>query len=229
MSRATGHSRVLTLCFHGIGRPRRELEPGEERFWIERERFCDILAAVKDHDRQVELTFDDANVSDYDDAFPLLTRHQLSARFFVITDRIDRAGSLSAGQIDRMDAAAMTFGIHGATHRPWPQLAAQGLLDAELDAATRRLDSLIASPVDHAAFPRGQYDRAAIIALKRRGFVRAYSVDEGWSTRRAWLRTRYSVICSDTPETVVALLDRPNATAGPWPVRPIKQAAKRWR
>ncbi|MCC2033027.1 polysaccharide deacetylase family protein [Microbacterium allomyrinae] len=229
MNAVSGRGRIMTLCFHGIGRPQRELEAGEERFWIERHRFAQILAAVNEHEREVELTFDDANVSDYDEGLPALVRHGLRARFFIITDRIDRPGSLSGEQIARMRTAGMTFGIHGATHLPWPMLAARGQLDAELDAAAGRLEPLVGDAVDHAAFPQGQYDRAVIRTLKDRRFVRAYSVDEGWSSRRAWLRTRYSVIRSDTPESVVALLENPHATTDPWPIRPMKQAAKRWR
>jgi hypothetical protein len=37
------------------------------------------------------------------------------------------------------------------------------------------------------------------------------------------------VIRDDTADSIRALLDSPNLTAGRWPVRPIKQAVKRWR
>jgi peptidoglycan/xylan/chitin deacetylase (PgdA/CDA1 family) len=225
----TPTGRIITLNFHGIGTPRRPLESGEERFWVGEEHFRDIVAMTRRHPRFVELTFDDANASDYDVAFPYLMEYGIRARFFLITDRIDAPGSLSSAQIAHMAAVGMRFGTHGATHRPWPGLAARGELGRELDDSARRIEGLTGRRVAHAAFPQGLYDRAVLNALKRRRYERAYSVDEGWSRDRAWLRTRYSVIHSDTARSVSALLDSPNLTAGPWPVRPLKQAVKRWR
>ncbi len=36
----------IGLIFHGIGTPRRDLEPGEAAFWISRDRFLDVLDLV---------------------------------------------------------------------------------------------------------------------------------------------------------------------------------------
>lgn len=222
-------SHIQTICFHGIGAPQRQLEPGEERFWITEDSFCSILEVIRSHSRMIDITFDDANSSDATIALPELVKRGLSARFFIITDRIDTAGSLSSLQIEDMAGAGMTFGTHGASHRPWPLLASEGLLGRELDESAARLEALLGTRTDHAAFPQGLYNRAVLGELRTRGFARAYSVDEGWSRRRAWLRSRYSVIHSDTAAIVGALLDDPNHTTASWPVRSIKQAVKRWR
>lgn len=230
MSRSsTAERRVQTICFHGIGHPERDLEPGEERFWIEPARYADILAAIREHPRGAEITFDDGNASDAELGLPALVESRLSARFFIITDRIDQRGSVSAAQLRELKAAGMTFGTHGASHRPWPALANARLLDDELVRSRERLTALVGGPITQAAMPQGLYNRAVLNALRHHRFTRAYSVDEGWSNRKSWLRTRYSVIHSDTPESITALLNNPNLTAPATPVRAAKLLLKRWK
>lgn len=206
----TDRSRLVSLCFHGIGQTARCLEFGEERFWIDPHRFADILEAVHAHPRLAEITFDDSNESDFSIALPALGRLNRTARFFVISDRLDSPGSLSSEHVAALNLAGMSIGTHGATHRPWPQLAWEGQLDNELSSSTQALENITSTAVTTAAFPQGKYDRQVLAALKKRGFQRAYSVDEGSSRMGSWLRSRYTVIHTDTPESVRARLDRPD-------------------
>lgn len=227
-SRNLDAGRIQTICFHGIGQPGRDLEPGEERFWIDPTVYSEIVSAIRQHPRRVDITFDDGNASDAEIGLPALLDGQLSARFFIITDRIDAPGTVSTTQLRELAGEGMTFGTHGASHRPWPALAEAGLLDDELVRSRRRLTSVVGEPIDQAAMPQGLYNRAVLTTLRRHGFTRAYSVDEGWSQRRSWLRTRYSVIHTDTPESITALLDNPNLTAPAAPIRAAKRLLKRW-
>jgi hypothetical protein len=51
------------ICFHGIGKPQRELEPDEGGYWTsvdEYKRILDEISAWPD----VRITFDDGNVTD---------------------------------------------------------------------------------------------------------------------------------------------------------------------
>lgn len=228
-AKAVSAPRVITLNFHGIGAPERDLEPGEERFWISEENFHDILDTAIAHRRYVEFTFDDSNVSDFEIGLPALLDRRLHARFFVITDRIGAPGSLSTDQIVELAQSGMTFGTHGASHRPWTQLAAENALRSELTASAKALQDIIGRPTRYAAFPQGLYNRAVLDELRSHDFLRVYSVDEGWAHAKSWMRTRYSVIHRDTGDSIRTLLDSPNTTAGRWPMRPIRQAVKRWR
>jgi peptidoglycan/xylan/chitin deacetylase (PgdA/CDA1 family) len=207
---SSDQSRRVTLCFHGIGVPRRELEPGEERFWIGLGQFEDILRAVHAHPRPVDITFDDSNDSDFTVALPLLLRLGLSAQFFVITGRLDRPGSLSRREVAAMHAAGMAIGTHGVTHRSWRALAEERMLDAELTGSVQALHEITRSPVTTAALPQGQYDRRVLAALERHGFTRVYSVDEGSSRVSSRLRSRYTVIDEDSAASVSAVIDNPD-------------------
>lgn len=225
MARAPGgQSRRVALCFHGIGAPGRELEPGEERFWIGREQFEDILRAVHAHPRTVDITFDDANESDFTEALPLLLRLGLSAQFFVITGRLDRPGSLSRREVGAMHAAGMAIGTHGVTHRSWRELAEERMLDAELTGSVQALHEITHSGVTTAALPQGQYDRRVLATLERHGFTRVYSVDEGSSRASSRLRSRYTVINEDSAASVSVIIDSPD---GPLRDRVLRAAKAR--
>jgi len=187
------------------------------------------MDAIINHPRSVEVTFDDGNFSDFEFALPVLTAASIKARFFVITNRIGAAGSLSGSNIREMSRTGMVFGTHGVSHRPWPQLAADGELDDELVSSMSVLERLTGSPIDEGAMPRGLYNRAVLTAARKNGLRRVYSVDEGSSRSGSWMCTRYSVIHSDSAESITALLDNPNLTSSSWPLRAVKQAFKRWR
>ncbi|MDQ1553096.1 MAG: hypothetical protein QOK46_174 [Microbacteriaceae bacterium] len=218
--------RVVTLCFHGIGTPGRRLEHGEERFWIGVDQFSDIMEAIRSHPRQADLTFDDSNESDFLHALPLLQRLELSARFFVITDRLDTVGSLSSEQLFAIHEAGMPVGTHGMTHESWRDLAALQMLDEELTGSAQVLENITRLAVTEAALPRGEYDRQVLAVLRRQGFDRVYSVDEGASNHSSWLRSRYTVIDHDTPSTVSAFLDNPDHSIGARLLRSAKNVVK---
>jgi peptidoglycan/xylan/chitin deacetylase (PgdA/CDA1 family) len=222
-------ARQLTFCFHGIGRPGRPLEPGEERFWISPDQFTDILAAVVEHPRDAQLTFDDANESDVTTALPALTRWGLRADFYVIANRLDTTGSLATDHVMALHGAGMTVGTHGMTHRSWRELRGRSEFDAEIKESAHIIEAVTGTPVTRAACPRGQYDRRVLQALKSRGFTRVYSVDGGTSHPSAWLQSRYTVIRDDTPATIRSRLDQPDPALRARVSARARETVKRWR
>jgi peptidoglycan/xylan/chitin deacetylase (PgdA/CDA1 family) len=222
-----GRSRVLNLCFHGIGTPRRELEPGEDRFWITPEAFEGMLDAVAG-DPGVRITFDDGNASDLEVALPALRRRGLEATFFVVAGRCGQPGSLSRDDVAELARQGMTIGSHGLRHRSWPSLD-DDELRKELVEAPRLLADAAGRPVGEAACPFGDYDRRVLTELRRADFSRVYTVDEGAANPDAWLQTRYSVRSSDTPERIAALARDPREGLAKHLERSVKQAVKRWR
>jgi len=86
------------LCFHGIGVPRRSLEDGEARYWIDRDalRWVLDLAAA---DPNVRVSFDDGNASDIEIGLEELLQRGLRASFFPLAGRLNKAGS--AGRCGR--------------------------------------------------------------------------------------------------------------------------------
>lgn len=196
----SGH--VFNLCFHGIGTPGRALEVDEELYWVEVGQFEEMLAVVRRHPF-IRVTFDDGNASDAEHALPELCRHGLTATFFVCAGRLDRAGSLSSAGARELVRAGMTIGSHGLAHRPWRTVDDEDLR-AEMNAS-RIIASVSGAPVREASCPFGSYDRRVLRALRRHGFSRVYTVDEGHARSNAWLQTRYTVRRSDSPADIERL------------------------
>lgn len=182
---------MIILNFHGVGRPERSLDPGEERFWISEDAFTEIVAFILRAAMPIGLTFDDGNASDFRICAPLIARHGLQAEFFPLAGRLGQAGCLSASDLQRLCKLGMTIGSQGFGHVDWRQLDAAGRKQ-ELVTARSILAEACGHPIAAAAVPFGAYNRAVLHALKESGYRRVYSSDGG-QAGTGWLRPRYSV------------------------------------
>lgn len=216
--------RLVNLCFHGVGEPARELEPDEEQYWIDVDRFEDLLD-VAAADRSIRLTFDDGNLSDRTVALPALLERGLTASFFVIAGRLDCAGSLAPTDLRALADAGMSIGSHGLEHRAWRGLGAPAL-NEELDGAVAMLAAASGRPIHAAACPYGSYDRRVLTALRRRGFASVYTVDRRSSNPADWLQARYVIRDGDTPDDV-RRFGREGRARSVW--QATKGTVKRWR
>lgn len=218
--------RVVNICFHGIGVPGRELEPGEDVYWIEQDTFAEILGLVAGRP-EVRLSFDDANASDAEIALPELVGRGLTATFFVVAGRLDQPGSLTRQQVRQLRAAGMGIGNHGMTHCPWRGLDPHQQHE-ELVAAREDIAELIGEPVLDAALPLGRYDRRVLSRLRSLGYRSVHTSDRRWAREGQWLQPRYSVHRGDTAASVAGdLLHPPSVTARTRGA--LVATAKRWR
>ena len=201
---------LTNICFHGIGHPRRDLEPGEGRYWVEPDLYHRVLDEIAETP-DVRVSFDDGNVSDVEIALEGLLQRGLRATFFVLAGRVGRSGSLDRGGIVELCRQGMVVGTHGMDHRSWRGLPPDGR-DRELVQARRQIEELTGSPVDLAALPLGQYDRALLSHLKREGYAAVHTSDRRPAREGAWIQPRYSVRQDDTLESVrSAVLAGPGA------------------
>ena len=178
------------IILHGIGTPARTLEPGEDRFWLSRDRFLQVLDRIAAAGEAAPvITFDDGNASDAEIALPALAERGLSAIFFLLAGRIDTPGSLSAQDVRAIAGAGHLIGLHGHDHVDWRRLDPAGRA-REWVTARERLAELAGRPVDLAAAPFGLYDRRTIQHLQAAGFGALYTSDRGRARGDAFLRPR---------------------------------------
>jgi peptidoglycan/xylan/chitin deacetylase (PgdA/CDA1 family) len=218
-------SHVVNVLFHGIGTPRRALEPGEEKYWVDVERFHELLDEALSWPN-VAISFDDSNSSDLEYALPALQRRKAQATFFIIAGRMGTAGSLDTSDVRTLRDAGMPIGTHGMHHRPWRGLRATEVEEEFVDARARLQDAL-GTVVDQAACPLGRYDRAVLGRLRALGYRRVFTSDRRPVRPSAWLQARYSVYADDTARTLRAAVFERSALQ-----RVRAQAAgavKRWR
>lgn len=217
---------TVNVCFHGIGTPARELEPGEDRYWIDVDTFHRVLDDVATWP-SVRISFDDGNASDVEIGLPALVERGLPADFFVLAGRLGAPGSLDDAAVKELATAGMTIGTHGMRHVPWRGLSAAET-GAELVEARTRIAAAAGVEVDAAACPLGRYDRRLLADLRRLGYRRVFTSDRRAAKADAWLQPRFSVRSGDTAESF-----RAEALTPPPLVRQARSAAvgliKRWR
>ncbi|MEV6302490.1 polysaccharide deacetylase family protein [Actinoplanes sp. NPDC051861] len=209
---------IINICFHGIGTPQRELEPGEDRYWISEDLFHAVLDEIRAWPN-VRISFDDGNTSDVEIGLPALVERGLTADFFVLSSRLESAGSLDAEAVRLLHRSGMRIGTHGMWHRPW-----RGMTDTEahdeLVLARDRLSDVAGVPVDQAACPLGRYDRELLTRMRRLGYTRVFTSDRRKARSDAWLQPRYSLRREDTVDSL-----RAEALVGPGVLTRLKLEA----
>jgi len=218
--------RAINLTFHGVGDPGRPLGAGEADVWVSREQFLDLLDSVADR-AHVQITFDDGNASDVEQALPALRERGLDATFFVVAGRLGTTRFLDADGVRELAAAGMTIGSHGMRHRPWRGLDDSALREELLDAKTI-LEGIVERPVLQAACPFGAYDRRVLHGLRKTGYQRVFTSDRGTSRSHDFLQARNSLGPHDAADVLerIGSLDSSRYRALP---RRAKLAVKRWR
>jgi peptidoglycan/xylan/chitin deacetylase (PgdA/CDA1 family) len=188
---------LVNLCFHGIGAPRRPMEPGEDAYWIGIDVLHGLLDEVAD-DPRVRISFDDGNSSDVELGLPALLERGLRATFYVVAGRLDQKGSLSGAEVRYLHDAGMEIGTHGMDHRSWRGLDRADAQRELVDARRRLEDTLGDVPVRHAALPLGRYDRRLLGQLRQLDYESVQTSDRRWCSPGAWLQPRFSVRAGET-------------------------------
>jgi peptidoglycan/xylan/chitin deacetylase (PgdA/CDA1 family) len=171
-------SAPFIINFHGIGRPIRAFEPGEEPYWISHDRFVEVLELITrapsaDH---ISVTFDDGNASDHEIAAPLLNAMGIKASFFVLAAKLGQPGYLSLEQVRELDATGHLVGSHGLDHVPWTLLK-DDQLRAETASSREILEDVLGKAVCSVAIPFGRYNRKVLRAVRKAGYRYIYSSD----------------------------------------------------
>ena len=215
----------FNVCFHGIGTPVQEREPGEASYWVTDDSFrtiLDWLASVP----TVAISFDDGNRSDVEVALPALVERGLVASFFPVVGRLGDAWSVSPGDVKELVSAGMEVGSHGLNHLPWSGLHGNAA-HAEIIQPRHVLEDLLGRRVDRVAAPLGRYDRHALALLRASGCAQVNVSDQRPARPGAWVQPRFSVRADDT----VASL-RARMLASLHPARRVRNgmasALKRW-
>jgi peptidoglycan/xylan/chitin deacetylase (PgdA/CDA1 family) len=215
----------FTVCFHGIGTPGLEREPGEATYWVTHDRFRGILDWLTEVPG-VALSFDDGNRSDVDVALPALAERGLVASFFPVVGRLGDPWSLSPRGVEELVASGMDVGSHGLNHLPWSGLRGQAAR-TEIVHPRHALEDLLGCRVDRAAAPLGRYDRYTLALLRGSGFAEVNVSDQRPARPGAWVQPRFSVRADDT---VASLRARMLASLAP--ARRVRNSAvsavKRW-
>lgn len=134
-----------------------------------------VACGVRLPAKPVLLTFDDASAGQYTRAIPVLRRHHFVATFFAMTVVLGKPGWLSRGQVRALDRSGMTIAAH-----TWDHTAVQKYSGLEwlkqLDEPKAELAKIVGHPIRLFAYPFGEWDRRALLQLRRAGFTAAFQL-----------------------------------------------------
>jgi peptidoglycan/xylan/chitin deacetylase (PgdA/CDA1 family) len=126
----------------------------------------------------VVLSFDDALLSQYTNALPVLARYGAPAAFFVMpgfSDGVHRY--MGERELKALHDAGLEVEAHTCHHANLVRLAPRGdgPLMAELLDCKRRIESIIGAPVDYLAYPDGATSPTVLNAVARAGYRAAFT------------------------------------------------------
>ena len=131
--------------------------------------------------RSFVITFDDGYQSVYENAFPVLQRHGMSATVFLTvadkpgansSDRLpplENRTMLSWDEIHEMQRCGISFGAHTLTHQDLTRLAAHQM-ETEIYRSKAIIEDALGTAVSYFAYPYGQFDH------RTRAFVQQHFV-----------------------------------------------------
>lgn len=139
--------------------------------------------------RAVVLTFDDGTEDTYTYAYPILTRYRVPATVLMISDHVDRPGSLAQHQLRQMAADGITIGSHTAHHAYLPDLP-MAQVHEELERSKRDLEASLQQPVEFLSYPGGGFTPAVAQAAREAGYRAACTTNRGF---RRWPVDRWAL------------------------------------
>ncbi len=129
--------------------------------------------------KSVILTFDDGYVDFYQNAYPVLLKHQARATMFLIVNFIDKPGYLTWIQIEEMkNNGLVSFESHTLTHPRLSRISADQQI-SEITESKKILEQRLGRPVNFFAYPYGDLNNQVASVVKNAGYVGAVTTAEG--------------------------------------------------
>ncbi len=120
----------------------------------------------------VAVTFDDGNVNNYLNAFPILKEYKIPATIFMVSDYIGKPGYLIKKQIREMSKEGIEFGSHTRSHVNLKDASKQ-LIENEIRRSKMAIEAATRKPVTVFSFPFGEKNDYAVEVLKKNGYKAA--------------------------------------------------------
>ena len=125
----------------------------------------------------IVLTFDDGEMNNYDEAWPVLRFCKFPAYFFITVNRIGRLGYMGWKELRDLSQAGMTIGSHGLNHEFLTNLSPEQLKKELLDSRLA-LEQSLRKEVRAFSVPRGFYNEAILTMAKDSGYEQVFVSDE---------------------------------------------------
>jgi peptidoglycan/xylan/chitin deacetylase (PgdA/CDA1 family) len=181
-------SSPLVLMYHGItsepSQVPEDRETGAGLYDVSLENFKAQMSCLKDKGhvsvlfedfktingpKGVVISFDDGELNNFRNAFPVLKDFGWKAYFFVIVKRIGKKGYMDWKELKELRKAGMVIGSHGLSHEILTNLL-DSQMEEELRASKKNLEINLGEPIEAISIPRGFCNDRIIDTAYRLGY-----------------------------------------------------------
>jgi peptidoglycan/xylan/chitin deacetylase (PgdA/CDA1 family) len=139
-------------------------------------------------EKPVMLSFDDADLSQFEVAKPLLDQYGFKAAFFIMTVVLNKPGYMKRDHIRQLSDEGHVIGSHTWDHMNVKKMAEHDW-EIQIDKPSRQLREITGKPIVYFAYPFGLWDRNAETGITQRVFKAAFQL----SAKRDSLQPLYSI------------------------------------
>lgn len=153
------------------------------------------------------ITFDDGNLDNYTNAFPIMKKYGFTGVLYIVVNYIGQPNYLNVDQIKEMAAAGWEVGSHSETHQDL--LANPDNMRTEIVQSRKDLEDRLGVPILTFAYPFGSTNSSAIDYAHFAGYIAAmgasgFTADQ-W-TSNLFVLQRCQIKGSDDAKTFIRFL-----------------------
>ncbi len=182
------------LAYHSIGD--RVKEAGAGFYCVSEDAFRHQIEYLRGKD--VMITFDDGDITNYTKAYPILKEFGIKAHFFIICGWVGAPGYMNWEQIKELSDSGMIIGSHGMTHRILTELNDVELYH-ELRESKRVLEENLSCSIDTLSIPRGFCSQKVMNKATEIGYKTIFTSDDRIVVRSDWDLDRFISVINNGP------------------------------
>jgi len=124
-------------------------------------------------EKSVMITFDDNDLTQYENAVPVLKKHGFKGVFFIMTVTIGRPRYMNKTQLKELSDAGNVIGNHTWDHHNVKKYQGEDWV-TQIEKPSKILKEITGKEVEHFAYPFGLWNSEAFPELEKRGIKAAY-------------------------------------------------------
>lgn len=168
------------LMYHGVTSPTspspENRETGADLYDVSAVNFRAQIKWLHDNGKKPVITFDDGEMNNFTEAFPVLKEFGFTAYFFVIIKRVGKKGYMGWAELQKMVEGGMTIGSHGLTHEILTNLQ-ESQMEEELRASKSNLEINLNTTIEDLSIPRGFCNDKILQAAYEKGYKNIFISD----------------------------------------------------
>jgi peptidoglycan/xylan/chitin deacetylase (PgdA/CDA1 family) len=128
-------------------------------------------------ERSVMIHFDDADLSQYEVAKPVLDKFGFKACYFIMTVVLNKPGYMKKEHVKQLSDEGHVIGSHTWDHMNVKKMEEKDWA-IQVEKPSRQLSEITGKPVEYFAYPFGLWNEAVASELDHHGFKAAFQLSE---------------------------------------------------